>query len=152
MKAHAKAPLVGSQPRLRSAAYSGSLAAMAVVNPLAIVAGAQTFAHVNLSFGRAQIGSGGAVFDNVQVTSFRNEPIAKISHLEIAYDLRDLLPGGRRLFGLKSVEADTPLRHDRSACGRNLQRADSAAEAHRGEPRSAAHRARTRAQRLDRCN
>ena len=101
---------------------------------MAIVAGAQTFAHVNLSFGRAQIGSDRAVFDNVRVTSFRNEPIAQISHLEIAYDLRDLLPGGRRLYGLKSVEADTPLRHDRSARRRNLQRADSA-EAHRREPR-----------------
>ena len=118
---------------------------------VAIVAAAQTFAHVNLSFGRAQIGGDRAVFDNVRVTSFRNEPIAQISHLEIAYDLRDLLPGGRPPVRLKISRSRYPLRHDRSARRRNLQRADSA-EAHSREPRSAAYRARTRAGRLDRRN
>ncbi len=75
---------------------------------LAIVAGAQTFVHVRLSFGRMQIGADRAVFENVRVTSFRNEPIAQIPRFELSYDLRDLLPGGRRLYGLKSVEADSP--------------------------------------------
>ena len=75
---------------------------------LAIVAGAEAFAHVRLSFADAQIGRSELTFDDVRVTSLRGEPIAQIAHVEAAYDLRDLLPGGRRLFGLRSVVVDSP--------------------------------------------
>lgn len=73
-----------------------------------IVAGAEKLAQVRLSFERSQIGTDRAVFENVRVTSFRNEPIAQIRRLEVAYDLRDLLPGGRRLYGLQFAEVDSP--------------------------------------------
>ncbi len=75
---------------------------------LAIVGGAQALGHVHLSFGHTHIGSDRAVFENVHVSSLGNEAIAWIPRLEVGYDLRDLLPGGRRLYGLKSVEADFP--------------------------------------------
>jgi len=49
-----------------------------------------------------------AVFEDVRITSLRNEPIAEIPRLEVAYDLRDWLPGGKRLYGLKAVDAASP--------------------------------------------
>ena len=45
---------------------------------------------------------------DVRVTSFRNEPVAEIAQLDIAFDLRDLFPGGRRLFGLRAVDVESP--------------------------------------------
>lgn len=74
---------------------------------LAIITGAQTIANVYVTFGNARIGLRGAVFEDVHVTSRRNEPIATISRLNLTYNLRDFL-GGRRLFGLKSIDLDEP--------------------------------------------
>jgi hypothetical protein len=74
----------------------------------AIAAAAEAFAQVHVSFGTAQIGLAHSRFDDVRVTSLRGEPIASIPILDVAYNLRDLLPGGRRAFGLKSVEAQSP--------------------------------------------
>lgn len=74
----------------------------------AIIATVERLADVRLSFGKMSLASDRAVFEDVLVTSLRNEPIAEIARLYLAYDLRDLLPGGRRRFGLKAVEADAP--------------------------------------------
>ena len=75
---------------------------------LAIVAGVEVFAHERLSFASSQITLHHALFEGVRVRSLRDESVADIARLELSYDLRDLLPGGRRLFGLKAVEADSP--------------------------------------------
>ncbi len=75
---------------------------------LAIVAAVEGTAHVRLHFGHATLRPNHAVLVNVVVTSQRDEPIATIPRLSIAYDLRDLLPGGSRLFGLKSVDVESP--------------------------------------------
>lgn len=75
---------------------------------LFIVAAVQATAHVRISYDTAQLSFSRAVFEGVRVTSLRDEPIASIARLSIDYDLRDLLPGGQRLFGLKSVAVDTP--------------------------------------------
>ena len=74
----------------------------------AIIAMGESVAHVHLSFGRMLLASDRAVFEDVRVTSLRNEPIAEIPRLEVAYDLRDWLPGGKRLYGLKAVNAESP--------------------------------------------
>jgi hypothetical protein len=74
----------------------------------AIVATADAMAHVRLSFGAMTLGSNRVAFDDVRVTSTRGDPIAEIPRLAVAYDLRDLLPGGKRLFGLREIDADSP--------------------------------------------
>ncbi len=75
---------------------------------LAIVAAVEGTAHVRLHFTHATLRPSRAIFVNVSVTSQRGEPIATIPRLSVAYDLRDLLPGGSRLFGLKSVDVESP--------------------------------------------
>jgi autotransporter translocation and assembly factor TamB len=75
---------------------------------LAIVAGVEALAHERLSLERAQIGLSHALLQGVRITSFRNEPVAKIARLEVTYDLRDLFPGGHRLFGLETVDVESP--------------------------------------------
>jgi hypothetical protein len=75
---------------------------------LAIVAAVEGTAHVRLHFGHATLRPNRAVLVNVVVTSQRDEPIATIPRLSVTYDLRDLLPGGGRLFGLKSVDVESP--------------------------------------------
>jgi len=73
----------------------------------AITATAASVAHVALSFDPITLTLDRAVFQNVRVTSMRAEPIARIDRIVLTYDLRDLLPGGKRLFGLKSVDFDS---------------------------------------------
>jgi hypothetical protein len=75
---------------------------------LAIVAGIEAFTHVRVAFETSKVTANDASFRGVRITSFRNEPIAEIARLDVAYDLRDLLPGGNRRFGLKAVEIDSP--------------------------------------------
>ncbi|MGC1380844.1 MAG: translocation/assembly module TamB domain-containing protein [Candidatus Baltobacteraceae bacterium] len=74
----------------------------------AIVAAVEHFAGVRVSFGPMTLAPDRAVFEDVRVESLRDEPIAEIARLVIAYDLRDLFPGGQRRFGLKAVDVETP--------------------------------------------
>jgi len=74
----------------------------------AITATAASVAHVRLSLDPVTLTLDRAVFENVLVTSVRGEPIARIDRIALTYDLRDLLPGGKRLFGLKSVDVNSP--------------------------------------------
>ena len=74
----------------------------------AIVATVERLVNVRISFGPMTLRTDRAVFEEVRVTSLRDEPIATIARLSIAYNLRDLLPGGQRRFGLKGIEAATP--------------------------------------------
>ena len=48
------------------------------------------------------------VATGLNIRSKRDEPVATIRRLDVAYNLRDLLPGGSRLFGLRSIEIDDP--------------------------------------------
>jgi len=75
---------------------------------LAITATAASIAHVRLSFDPITLRLDRAVFEDVRVTSAHGEPIARIDRIALTYDLRDLLPGGKRLFGLKSVDVNSP--------------------------------------------
>ncbi len=74
----------------------------------AVTATAASVGHVALSFDPITLTLDRAVFENVRVTSAQGEPIARIDRITLTYDLRDLLPGGKRLFGLKSVDANSP--------------------------------------------
>jgi autotransporter translocation and assembly factor TamB len=74
----------------------------------AVTVTAASIAHVALSFDPITLTLDRAVFENIRVTSTHGEPIAQIDRVTLTYDLRDLLPGGKRLFGLKSVEANSP--------------------------------------------
>src|SRR6516225_5492339 len=74
----------------------------------AIVTAADATLHVRLSFGSMTLGLHQAVLDDVRIESRQHEPIAEMPRFSLAYDLRDLLPGGKRLFGLRSIEAESP--------------------------------------------
>lgn len=75
---------------------------------MAVVIAARTLAHVNVSFGGTRFGTSHATLENVRVTSLRNEPIAEIPRIDVVYNLRDLLPGGSRLFGLRALDIESP--------------------------------------------
>jgi autotransporter translocation and assembly factor TamB len=79
-----------------------------VLARFALVTTADSIAHVRISFRQMTLRLDHGVFDDVRIASLQNEPIAEIPRLTVSYDLKDLFPGGRRLFGLKSVEADSP--------------------------------------------
>ncbi len=73
-----------------------------------ILAAADAFTGTRISVARMTLGANRAVFEGVRVASTRDEPIAAIQRLTVEYDLRELLPGGKRLLGLRAVEADSP--------------------------------------------
>lgn len=75
---------------------------------LAVIAGVEAVAHVRVSFDRSAFGLRNADMQGVRVISLRGEPIARIERLQLAYDLHDLYPGGKRRFGLQSVDVDSP--------------------------------------------
>ncbi|MGC2407973.1 MAG: hypothetical protein WA431_16335, partial [Candidatus Cybelea sp.] len=75
---------------------------------LVIVAGAERLAQVRLSYGDATLAIDRAVFYDVRVTSLRGEPIADVSRVSVEYDLRTMLFGGDRRFGLKALDLETP--------------------------------------------
>ncbi len=75
---------------------------------LAIVAAVEATLHVRVAFAQSKLSTSRVSLRDVRVTSFRNEPVAEIAQLDIAFDLRDLFPGGRRLFGLRAVDVESP--------------------------------------------
>ena len=75
---------------------------------LVVIAGVEAVAHVRISFDRSEFGLRGADMQGVKVISLRGEPIARIERLQLAYDLHDLYPGGKRRFGLQSVDVNGP--------------------------------------------
>jgi autotransporter translocation and assembly factor TamB len=54
------------------------------------------------------INLGEVIADGVRISTTAGEPVFAARRIDIAYSLRDLLPGGTRLFGLKSVSIDAP--------------------------------------------
>ena len=74
----------------------------------AIVAGLAVAGHVRVSFATMHLGGDRSEFSEVRVTSLGGEPIARIARLEIGYDLRGLMGGSGRLFGLRSIDLVTP--------------------------------------------
>lgn len=75
---------------------------------LAIVWTANAVGGFRLSFGDMALSQTSARFENVRVRSSRDEPIAEIQRVRVEYNLRDLLPGGTRLFGLKAIDVQSP--------------------------------------------
>ncbi len=73
-----------------------------------ILAAADAFTQTRISVGGMTLGANRSVFEDVRVTSQRDEPIAAIPRLAVEYDLRELLPGGKRLLGLRAVDAESP--------------------------------------------
>ena len=66
-------------------------------------------AQVSIVADSSHIGRDGADFRGVVVRSLRGEPLARIAHLSVSYNLRDaLLPGGKRLFGLSAMRVERP--------------------------------------------
>jgi hypothetical protein len=74
----------------------------------AITSAIGAFAHVRVAAKSFEVGPTRTVLQGVTLTSSRGEPVGTIGRLEVTYDLRDLLPGGTRLFGLQSVAIDSP--------------------------------------------
>lgn len=75
---------------------------------LVIVAGAERLAQVHLSYRDATLRLDRAVFYDVRVTSLRGEPIADVSRVSVEYNLRTMLFGGDRRFGLKALDLESP--------------------------------------------
>ncbi|MBV8197809.1 MAG: translocation/assembly module TamB domain-containing protein [Candidatus Eremiobacteraeota bacterium] len=74
----------------------------------AIGAVANALVGVRVTFTDMSLAPDRATFRNVLITSRRNEPIATIPVLRVGYVARDWLPGGKRQFGLSSVDAESP--------------------------------------------
>lgn len=75
---------------------------------VAIVWTADAVGGVHLSFRDMALSRSSARFEGIRVTSTRDEPIAEIQTLRVEYNLRDLLPGGKRLFGLEAIDVESP--------------------------------------------
>lgn len=75
---------------------------------MAIAAVVASVAHVRVVYGPTALSSDRATFDDLRIEAFDGEPIATIGRLELAYDLRDLLPGGKRRYGLEHVAVYSP--------------------------------------------
>ncbi len=75
-----------------------------------IVAGviASNALHANVTFARVSLTTQSVVLEDARVLSIRGEPLATIDRVAIIYGLRDLLPGSKRLFGLRSVTVYAP--------------------------------------------
>jgi autotransporter translocation and assembly factor TamB len=75
-----------------------------------IVAGviASNALHANVSFERVALTTRSVELENARVLSTQGEPVATIDRIAIEYGLRDLLPGSKRLFGLRSVAVYSP--------------------------------------------
>jgi len=73
---------------------------------VAAIAGAAT--GTTVSIGGAQIDLQHADLANVDVQSRAREPIARIAQIDVGYNLRDLLPGSSRRFGLESLDVESP--------------------------------------------
>jgi len=75
-----------------------------------IIAGviASNALHANVSFERVILTRQSAELDGARVLSTQGEPIATVDRVAIVYGLRDLLPGSKRLFGLRSVTVYSP--------------------------------------------
>lgn len=61
-----------------------------------------------VSIGREHISLSGASLDDVNVQSKTGEPLLRVAHVDAQYSLRDLLPGGKRLFGLRGFNIVDP--------------------------------------------
>lgn len=84
-------------------ALFGHAIASAIV---ADVAGAATGTRV--SFATMRLSTSEATFTGLRVRSRSGEPIATIARLDVTYDLRDLLPGSTRKYGLRGIVLDDP--------------------------------------------
>jgi len=73
-----------------------------VAPPLARSAG------YDLSFGSLHLGADEFVATKLDVANAHGEPIATVDRVRIGFDARDLLPGGKTLFGLRSVDIERP--------------------------------------------
>lgn len=90
-----------------------ALALVAFIGRSALARGGVTLAFdalsgTRISFDRLQLNAQRIDLTDVDVRSTRGEPIAAIPHLTLAYDLRDMLPGGSRMLGVRSFFVDRP--------------------------------------------
>ena len=73
----------------------------------AALAALRSVAHgygYDVAAGRLDLGSAEAVAQDVDVRNAAGEPVLTARRIDVGYSLRDLLPGGKRLFGLTSVD------------------------------------------------
>jgi autotransporter translocation and assembly factor TamB len=73
-----------------------------------IAAAAAAVAHVRVSIAHLDVTPTSATLDGIRVTSWQGEPIATVDKVALTYDWHDLLPGGKRLYGLKSASVYRP--------------------------------------------
>ncbi|HTU82629.1 MAG TPA: translocation/assembly module TamB domain-containing protein [Candidatus Acidoferrales bacterium] len=74
----------------------------------AIELGVASLAHVRLAIDSSDVTLDRATLSGITVTSWSGEPIARIAELSLDYDVRDLLPGGTRRYGLRAIDVERP--------------------------------------------
>ncbi len=79
-----------------------SLAGSALLNV------ASKFLGDNVSADAVRLSAGHLTVLGLRVRSLRDEPVLEADRLNVAFDLRDMLPGGRRLYGLAAVDVARP--------------------------------------------
>ncbi|MBV9271859.1 MAG: hypothetical protein JO165_12250, partial [Candidatus Eremiobacteraeota bacterium] len=77
--------------------------------PFALAQGIGFATQTKISFATAAYTARQMNLTNVHVHSRSGEPIAEIAHVSVRYNLRDVLPGSRRRFGLENIDVDRPI-------------------------------------------
>jgi autotransporter translocation and assembly factor TamB len=111
------APLGRRRPVLRSLGFAAALVVIAAIVAVLAFRNATGLAVVRsvahgygyaVAAGNLDLGSARAVARDVRVRTMAGEPVLEARRIDVGYSLRDLLPGGKRLFGLTSVDVEAP--------------------------------------------
>lgn len=66
------------------------------------------FSGTSVAIGSAHVGWSSARLSDIVVSSMKGEPIARIAHIDLTYDLKDAIAGKQRAYGLKTIDIIAP--------------------------------------------
>jgi hypothetical protein len=111
------APPGRGQPALRFLAFAVAFVVVAAAAGVVVFHNAAAFAVLrsvakgfgyDVAAGSLDVNAVRAVAQDVRVRNAAGEPVLEAREIEVGFSLRDLLPGGKRLFGLTSVDVEAP--------------------------------------------
>src|SRR5450755_1029244 len=62
----------------------------------------------DVTAGNLDVNAAEAIARDVRIRNAAGEPVLEATRIDVGYSLRDLLPGGKRLYGLTSIDVETP--------------------------------------------
>jgi autotransporter translocation and assembly factor TamB len=62
----------------------------------------------DVTAGNLDVNAAEAIARDVRIRNAAGEPVLEATRIDVGYSLRDLLPGGKRLYGLTSLDVETP--------------------------------------------